>query len=80
MNRFEFTLNFGNIVSSVDRVKMMINEINVAAREQSKGISQINQAISNLDGMTQQNAALVEEAAAAASSLNDQANSLSHSR
>jgi len=37
----------------------------------------INQAISNLDGMTQQNAALVEEAAAA-SSLNDQANSLSH--
>lgn len=77
MNRFEFTLNFGNIVSSVDRVKMMINEINVAAREQSTGISQINQAISNLDGMTQQNAALVEEAAAA-SSLNDQANSLSH--
>lgn len=78
MNRFEFTLNFGNIVSSVDRVKMMINEINVAAREQSTGIAQINQAISNLDGMTQQNAALVEEAAAAASSLNDQANSLSH--
>ena len=70
--------SMGNIVSSVDKVKMMINEINVAAREQSTGIAQINQAISNLDGMTQQNAALVEEAAAAASSLNDQANSLSH--
>ena len=48
-----------------------------AAVEQSSGIEQINVAVTQMDEMTQQNAALVEEAAAAAESLNEQANSMS---
>ena len=54
----------------------MIGEITAAANEQSSGISHVNNAIGNLDQMTQQNAALVEESAAAAESLGDQANQL----
>ena len=64
------------IVSSVQRVSQIIGEITTAAAEQSDGIGQINIAVNLLDHMTQQNAALVEESAAAAQSLNDQAGSL----
>ena len=61
------------IVESVRRVADVIGEITAAATEQSTGIAGVNQAIGNLDQMTQQNAALVEESAAAAESLRDQA-------
>jgi methyl-accepting chemotaxis protein len=62
-----------DIVSGVQRVTDIIGEISSAANEQSGGIGQINQAVTQLDEMTQQNAALVEESAAAASSMSDQA-------
>lgn len=65
------------IVLSVKRVSDIIAEISAASNEQSSGINQVNNAITNMDETTQQNAALVEEAAAAAESLVDQANSLS---
>ena len=61
------------IVESVGRVAHVIDEITSAATEQSAGIAGVNQAIGNLDQMTQQNAALVEESAAAAESLREQA-------
>ena len=61
------------IVQSVQRVADVISEITAAANEQSSGIAGVNGAISNLDQMTQQNAALVEESAAAAESLREQA-------
>jgi methyl-accepting chemotaxis protein len=63
----------GDIVASVQRVTDIIGEISAAATEQSSGIGQVNGAIGQLDQMTQQNAALVEESAAAADSLKDQA-------
>ncbi len=66
----------GEIVSSVKRVTDIMSEIAGASLEQSSGIEQINQAITQMDDMTQQNAALVEEAAAAAESLQDQAGQL----
>lgn len=66
------------IVSSVNRVTDVIAEIVSASQEQSAGIEQINQAISEMDNVTQQNASLVEEAAAAAESLRDQAGNLVH--
>jgi methyl-accepting chemotaxis protein len=62
-----------DIVDSVRRVADMIGEIASAAEEQRDGIGQVNQAVTQLDQMTQQNAALVEQSAAAASSLKDQA-------
>ena len=61
------------IVQSVRRVADVISEITAAATEQSSGINGINQAIGDLDQMTQQNAALVEQSAAAAESLREQA-------
>jgi methyl-accepting chemotaxis protein len=61
------------IVGSVQRVSDIIGEITAASGEQSDGISQVNVAVSQLDQMTQQNAALVEQSAAAAESLKDQA-------
>jgi len=61
------------IVGSVQRVSDIIGEITAASSEQSDGIGQINTAVTQLDQMTQQNAALVEESAAAAESLKDQA-------
>lgn len=64
------------IVVSVQRVTDIIGEITAASTEQSGGIDQINIAVSQLDQMTQQNAALVEESAAAAESLKQQATSL----
>src|SRR5437868_860699 len=64
------------IVGSVQRVTDIIGEITAASTEQSDGIGQVNTAVVQLDQMTQQNAALVEESAAAAESLKQQANSL----
>ena len=64
------------IVTSVGRVNDMIGEIGAATREQSEGIDQINVGVAQLDQMTQQNAALVEEAASAAASLKDQSTRL----
>ncbi len=61
------------VVSSVQRVTDIMGEIASAAREQSAGIELVNRSIGELDQMTQQNAALVEESAAAAESLSDQA-------
>ncbi|ABM44224.1 methyl-accepting chemotaxis sensory transducer [Acidovorax sp. JS42] len=63
----------GEIVGSVQRVGDIIGEITAAASEQAGGIGQVNQAVGQLDQMTQQNAALVEESAAAAHSLREQA-------
>ena len=65
------------IVASVRRVTDIMGEITAASQEQTTGIEQINQAITQMDQVTQQNAALVEEAAAAAAALQDQAGSLS---
>ncbi|MBC3808822.1 HAMP domain-containing protein [Undibacterium seohonense] len=62
-----------DIVTRVKQVAGLIGEISATAHEQTIGIEQINQAITELDDVTQQNAALVEEAAAAAESLNQQA-------
>ena len=64
------------IVSSVQRVTDIMGEIAAASAEQSAGIDQVNNAITSMDEVTQQNAALVEQAAAAAESLVDQAVSL----
>ena len=65
-----------DIVGSVRRVTDIMGEITAASQEQTSGIEQINQAITQMDQVTQQNAALVEEAAAAAASLRDQAGNL----
>ena len=67
-----------DIVSSVQRVGDIIGEITAAASEQSAGIGQVNSSVGEIDRMTQQNAALVEESAAAAESLREQAARLSH--
>ncbi len=65
------------IVGSVKKVSDIVAEIAAASQEQSIGIEQVNKAITQLDEVTQQNAALVEEAAAAAESLDDQARDMS---
>ena len=65
----------GEIVDSVKRVSDIMGQISAASREQETGIEQINQAITQMDAVTQQNAALVEQAAAA-ESMQDQAASL----
>jgi methyl-accepting chemotaxis protein-1 (serine sensor receptor) len=67
----------GEIVTSVKRVADIMGEITSASQEQSSGIEQINQAITQMDEMTQQNAALVEQAAAAAQSMQNQSVELS---
>ena len=64
------------IVNSIQRVTDIMSEITAATREQVDGIEQVNQAVMDMDTVTQQNAALVEEAAAAAESLQDQATNL----
>ncbi len=64
------------IVSSVKRVSDIIGEIAAASNEQSAGIEQVNDAVMKMDDMTQQNTALVEEAAAAAESMLEQADEL----
>jgi methyl-accepting chemotaxis protein len=62
-----------DIIEQVKRVTMLIGEISAASTEQTTGISQVNDAVSQLDKVTQQNAALVEQSAAAAESLKYQA-------
>ncbi|QDY44094.1 methyl-accepting chemotaxis protein [Candidatus Pantoea soli] len=63
----------GDIVKSVSQVRDIMGEIAAASDEQNRGITQIAQAMTEMDTTTQQNAALVEESSAAASSLEDQA-------
>jgi len=65
------------IVDAIARVSSIMDEISAAATEQSTGIDQVNLAVAQMDEVTQQNAALVEQAAAAASSLEEQARRLS---
>ncbi|PPU38316.1 methyl-accepting chemotaxis protein [Xanthomonas arboricola] len=67
----------GEIVASVQRVTNIMGEISTASQEQSAGIELINQTVTHMDEATQQNAALVEEATAAARSMEEQANQLS---
>jgi methyl-accepting chemotaxis protein len=64
------------VVSSIRRVTDLMGEISAASTEQSQGVSQIGEAITQMDQATQQNAALVEESAAAADSLQSQAQEL----
>lgn len=64
------------IVAGIQKVASIVDTIAMASREQSMGLTQINQAVTHLDGSTQQNAALVEQASAAASSLQQQAREL----
>ncbi len=64
------------IVEAVKEVTSIIGDIDIASQEQASGIGQVNQAISQMDEMTQQNAALVEEATASSESLLDDANDL----
>lgn len=66
------------IVVHVRRVADLMGEINRASQDQSLGIDQINQAVGQMDQVTQQNAALVEESAAASQALEQQAQSLVH--
>ena len=64
------------VVSAIRRVTDIVGEISAASREQSAGVSQVGEAVTQMDQVTQQNAALVEEMAAAASSLKSQAQEL----
>ncbi|OQW40318.1 MAG: chemotaxis protein [Proteobacteria bacterium SG_bin4] len=64
------------IVRAVQRVTDIMSEISAASQEQSSGIEQVNQAVTQMDEVTQQNAALVEEAAAAAESMQEQSDIL----
>ncbi len=66
----------GDIVAQVDRVKLLIGEIAAAAGEQSSGLGAVNGSVGQLEQMTQQNAALVEQSAAAADSLKEQSRRL----
>ena len=64
------------VVDSVRRVSGIISDISSSSREQSSGIEQVNRAILEMDGVTQQNASLVEQSATAAEALQGQAASL----
>jgi methyl-accepting chemotaxis protein len=64
--------SMGSVVASVQQVNDIINRIATASTEQADGIAEVNRAVGQMDDMTQQNAALVEEAAAAAASLHEQ--------
>ncbi|HCR0470130.1 TPA: Tar ligand binding domain-containing protein [Enterobacter hormaechei] len=68
-----------SIISSVNKVHTLMEQISVASEEQSRGIGQVGQAVTEMDGVTQQNAALVQQSAAAAASLEEQAQQLSQS-
>ncbi|MFC3395252.1 methyl-accepting chemotaxis protein [Brenneria rubrifaciens] len=72
----ETGVTMNSLVMNVQGVNGIISEISQASREQSDGVNQINLAVGQIDTTTQQNAALVEESAAAALSLQDQAHSL----
>ena len=64
------------VVTSVQRVTDIMRDITAASQEQSEGIEQVNRAVVQMDQMTQQNAALVEEATASAHSMEQQAEAL----
>ena len=66
----------GEIVTNADKMASFIQDITTAAGEQAQGMEQVHRAVGDLDRMTQQNAALVEESAAAAASLQEQAQKL----
>ena len=66
----------GDVVGSIRRVTDIVGEISAASSEQSAGVGQVGEAVTNIDHATQQNAALVEQMSAAASSLNVQAQDL----
>lgn len=66
------------IVNAVGRVTSIMDGIASATAEQRTGIEEVNRAVAQMDQMTQQNAALVEQASAAATSLEDQAGALHH--
>jgi len=66
------------IVAHVKRVSGLIGQISMATQEQTQGIGQVGEAMNQLDHATQQNAALVEQSASAAHSLNEQAERLVH--
>lgn len=66
----------GNVTKVVTRLTNIMSEISSASHEQSEGVSQVGTAVVQMDQMTQQNAALVEESASAAASLNQQAENL----
>jgi methyl-accepting chemotaxis protein len=68
--------NMNDIVSSVQKVSNILSDLSIASSQQSQGIAQVNTSLSELDNMTSQNAALVEQSAAASSALNDQAQRL----
>ncbi len=74
VNEAGSTMN--NVVSSIQQVTDIMVEITAASQEQSQGIDQINRAITEMDAVTQQNAALVEQAAAAAKAMQDQSREL----
>ncbi|MDP9651793.1 methyl-accepting chemotaxis protein [Paraburkholderia caledonica] len=63
----------GDIVTSITRLSAIMGEIATASKEQSKGIEEVSRAVSQMDEVTQQNASLVEQAAAASGSLDEQA-------
>ncbi|HEX8611864.1 MAG TPA: methyl-accepting chemotaxis protein [Telluria sp.] len=69
--------SMGDIVASVKQVNEIIERISLASSEQAEGIAEVNMAVGQMDSMTQQNAALVEQAAAAAESLHEQTVNLS---
>ena len=71
-------VTMSEVVASVKQVTDIMGEITMASREQTSGIEQINLAVTEMDTVTQQNASLVEEAAAAAAALQDQATNLAH--
>ncbi|HEX8785508.1 MAG TPA: methyl-accepting chemotaxis protein, partial [Telluria sp.] len=68
----EAGMSMGSVVASVQQVNDIIGRISVASNEQAEGIAEVNHAVGQMDDMTQQNAALVEQAAAAAASLHEQ--------
>jgi methyl-accepting chemotaxis protein len=71
-------ITMNEVVTSIKHVDDIMTEISAASREQSIGIEQVNQAIAQMDQVTQQNAALVEEAAASAESLQNQTTELNN--
>ena len=66
-------------LDSVGRVRAVLDEISTAAEQQRMGVAQINEAVAHMDSITQQNAAMVEQLAAAAKSVHSQVRTVSHS-
>jgi methyl-accepting chemotaxis protein len=67
---------FGQVVENTDKVTHIVNEIAAASREQADGVEQINRAVSEMDKVTQQNAANAEESASSSQELNAQSETL----